>query len=382
MAATDARPVPIKNTAFRAYFALYDNDGDPVAAAAGLDSEVSIDGAAFTDCTNEATAVGQGVYYLDLTAGEMNGDAIAVLVKTSTTDAKATLLVFYPQESGDIKVDVQSFGGSAGTFASGRPEVNATHAAGTAWGAGAITAGAIAAAALNGKGDWNIGKTGYALSAAGVQAVWDALTSALSVANSVGKLLVDNLNAAVGSRSSHSAADVWAAATRTLTAGTNIVLAKGTGVTGFTDLDAAGIRAAVGLAAANLDTQLAAIDNFIDDEIAELLADTSTTLDDLVDDLEGRLTAALATKLAAHAAAVLAVVVGSGSTTTAVKLSTVEGAAPSTVNDFYNSRVLVFTSGALAGQAVQITDYDGAITTATISGATAAPANAVTAVIC
>lgn len=52
---------------------------------------------------------------------------------------------------------------------------------------------------------------------------------------------------------------VWGAATRILTAGTNIVLAKGTGVTGFNDLDAAGVRSAVGLASANLDTQLDAL---------------------------------------------------------------------------------------------------------------------------
>lgn len=65
--------------------------------------------------------------------------------------------------------------------------------------------------------------------------------------------------AAIAALNDISAADVWAAATRTLTAGTNIVLAKGTGVTGFNDLDAAGVRTAVGLAAANLDTQLGAI---------------------------------------------------------------------------------------------------------------------------
>lgn len=63
--------------------------------------------------------------------------------------------------------------------------------------------------------------------------------------------------------STHSAADVWAVATRVLTAGTNIALAKGTGVTGFNDLDAAGIRSAVGLASANLDTQIGAIDTAI-----------------------------------------------------------------------------------------------------------------------
>jgi len=42
--------------------------------------------------------------------------------------------------------------------------------------------------------------------------------------------------------STHSAADTWAVATRVLTAGTNIVLAKGTGVTGFNDLSAAQVN--------------------------------------------------------------------------------------------------------------------------------------------
>lgn len=42
-------------------------------------------------------------------------------------------------------------------------------------------------------------KTGYALSSAGVQAIWDALTSALTTASSIGKLLVDNINATLSS---------------------------------------------------------------------------------------------------------------------------------------------------------------------------------------
>jgi hypothetical protein len=41
------------------------------------------------------------------------------------------------------------------------------------------------------------------------------------------------------------ATDIWAAGTRTLTAGTNIVLAKGTGVTGFNDLSAAQVNSEV-----------------------------------------------------------------------------------------------------------------------------------------
>lgn len=88
--------------------------------------------------------------------------------------------------------------------------------------------------------------------------------------------LLARLDAAITTRSSHSAADVWAVATRVLTAGTNIALAKGTGVTGFNDLDAAGVRAAVGLASANLDTQLAAIAGYIDTEIGAIISALST----------------------------------------------------------------------------------------------------------
>lgn len=139
-----------------------------------------------------------------------------------------------------------------------------------------ITAAAINAAAMNGKGDWNIGKTGYALSAAGVQAIWDALTAALTTAGSIGKLLVDNINATISSRMAtfalpanfsalsitagglvditQAAADkVWSTAARILTAGTNIVLAKGVGVTGFNDVSTAQVKTQV-TDALNVDT--------------------------------------------------------------------------------------------------------------------------------
>ncbi len=100
-----------------------------------------------------------------------------------------------------------------------------------------------------------------------------------------------------------------------------------------------------------------------------------------ISDVQSAVALIPATKLTAHAAAVLVLVVGSGSTTTAVKFSTVEGGAPSSTNDFYNGRVIIFTSGALSGQATSISDYDGASTTATVVALTGAPANTVTAVI-
>ena len=76
-------------------------------------------------------------------------------------------------------------------------------------------------------------------------------------------IAIPNLDATISSRSSHSAADVWSVATRTLTsfgtliadvwayttriltAGTNIVLVKGTGITGLNDLSAAQVNAEV-----------------------------------------------------------------------------------------------------------------------------------------
>lgn len=89
---------------------------------------------------------------------------------------------------------------------------------------------------------------GVTLAASAVQAIWDALTSALTTVGSIGKLLVDNVNATISSR----------LATASYTA----------------PLDAAGTRTAVGLASANLDTQLTTIDDFLDTEIAAIKAKT------------------------------------------------------------------------------------------------------------
>ena len=219
MASTDAKPVPQKNVAYRVTFPILDADGDLVTGATGLDSEISKDGGTFADCTNEATEIasGSGVYYLDLTSTEMNADTVAIIVKTSTSGAKTTTLVMYPEEAGDIRVNVTAYGGTAGTFASGRPEVNASHAAGTAWNSGAIGASTLAT---------------------------DTLTAAKIAADAIGasELATDAVTEIVNA--------VWAAVTRTLTANTNL-----------NDLSAAGVRAAVGLASANLDTQLSGINS-------------------------------------------------------------------------------------------------------------------------
>ena len=148
MASTDAKPVLVRATAYRVTFPILDADGDLVAGATGLDSEFSEDAATFADCASEATqiATSSGMYYLELANTETDGDTVAVIVKS--TEGKTTPIVMYPQESGDIKVDLQSIAGSTVSTSSAQLGVNVVNAAGTAWGSGAITAASIATDAI------------------------------------------------------------------------------------------------------------------------------------------------------------------------------------------------------------------------------------------
>jgi hypothetical protein len=75
----------------------------------------------------------------------------------------------------------------------------------------AVAASAVASVTAGVTVTTNNDKTGYALSTAGIKAIWDQLMSALTTVGSVGKLLGDNLNATVGSRSTFApASDVVA----------------------------------------------------------------------------------------------------------------------------------------------------------------------------
>lgn len=198
MAASDARPIPWKGTAYRVTFPIYDADGDLVTAAASLDSEVSLDGGSFADCTNEAVeiAAGSGMYFLDLTAAEMTADTVAVIVKTATAGAKTTPLVMYPQEGADIRVDVTHFGGSAGSFSAGRPEINVTR-----WN------GSPPNDLASGRVDASVGEMQSAVIVSGAFAA-GAINAAAIATDAIG-----------AAEFSQAAADkVWASATRTLTA--------------------------------------------------------------------------------------------------------------------------------------------------------------------
>ena len=102
---------PRKNAAFTWYFFIRDNDGDLIAGAAGLDAEVSIDGGAFADLAAAEADEGEGLYSVVVAAGEMNGDVIALICKTSTEDAKSAGQVIYTSTS---QIDDKGYEGPRG----------------------------------------------------------------------------------------------------------------------------------------------------------------------------------------------------------------------------------------------------------------------------
>ncbi|TIS07864.1 MAG: hypothetical protein E5X10_24900, partial [Mesorhizobium sp.] len=130
----------------------------------------------------------------------------SVLLSSGTGTGQVSLT------AGVVSANATQISGAAVNTASAQLGVNVVNAGGTAWNSGAITANTFAAGAI---------------------------TAAKFAANALDA--------------------VWSTATRVLTAGTNIVLSKGAGITGFNDLDAPGVRAAVGMASANLDTQLSTL---------------------------------------------------------------------------------------------------------------------------
>lgn len=74
-----------RGVAYTVSFPIYGVSLTPQTGAAGLDSEISKDGGAFADCTNEATEIGTtGIYILTLTLTEMTADRVVVQVKTTS----------------------------------------------------------------------------------------------------------------------------------------------------------------------------------------------------------------------------------------------------------------------------------------------------------
>lgn len=106
MAASDSRPVPRKNVAFRLLLALKDEAGDLVTGWSGASAAATIskDGGNFASTSNAPTEIqSSGTGYLDLTSTEMDADGVVVLV--TATGAKDLVIALYPEELGDYRVE-------------------------------------------------------------------------------------------------------------------------------------------------------------------------------------------------------------------------------------------------------------------------------------
>lgn len=164
---------PKRGAAFDIEIVIRDADGDPIAGPAGLSAVISKDGAAQAALTATPAVVSAGskLVEVSLNATEATADRISGVVSSTSTGAKDAFFVIYTETSQirDIQTDTDDIQTRIPAALVGGRMDSSTGA----MAANVLTAAAINAAALNGKGDWNIGKTGYSIS--GTKTTLDAL---------------------------------------------------------------------------------------------------------------------------------------------------------------------------------------------------------------
>lgn len=274
---------PKKNTAYITYVSLVDQSNTKLMKVnptlASGDFKVSIDGGALANLGTlpTVTPAAGAMVKISLALGEMNGDNITVVcsdaagsewcdltINIQTSTRQVDDLAFPATSGRSMVVD------ASGLVDSCTVKVGPT-GSGTAQTARDIGAGVIAATVSD--------KTGYSLSLGGIQAIWDALTSALSTANSIGKLLVDNINATISSRSTYAGGDTSGVTTLLSRIGSAISLSAGA-VTVGTNNDKTGYTAAVsdktGFSISGTKTTL---DSLNDISAASVLSQVNSALD-------------------------------------------------------------------------------------------------------
>jgi len=280
----------------------------------------------------------------------------AFILGTDTLDASMTQIlgtaVSTPATAGILDVNLKNIANATVSTSTAQLGVNAVQAGATAWGSGAITAGAIAADAITAAkiADGAIDAATFAtgaitagaiaadaigaseLAADAVTEIQNGLATAAAldavdnfidteiaaiIATLTGIVPVSGTIGATGNDTTHLHLDGLAYADNGINSMLLTIKDVSTGlfysrwieafantgdlatvatlpftpeasvdlywitpvradVTGGSGLDAAGVRAAVGLASANLDTQLTAIDDFLDTEIAAIKAKTDS----------------------------------------------------------------------------------------------------------
>lgn len=200
--------------------------------------------------------------------------------------------------------------------------------------------------------------------------VWDVASALLSQNGSIGKLIADNLDAAISSRgtSNLTAADVWSSATRTIT-----------------DIENDGLASLAASVWAYSSRELTAGD-VTAQRVWDTLLTSITAIDSIGTLLKTNIDVTISSRASASDLAALQATLDQFIATLIIAEKAVNDAGASNTqfistlasasDDFYNDGVLVFTSGANAGQVRRITGYVGATKQVTLSPALgSAPAN-------
>lgn len=280
----------MKGARYTLQIVYLDADGDPTDPTTP-DTERSIDGAAFADCTEEVSTISgsNGVGYITLTGDELDGSMVAVCAKVAS-GPKATLATLFPRVLGIVSSGTAQ-AGAAGTItlASGAPAFDLT---------GCIVKTTGGTGGGGGSGSLN--------NQARVITAYNTSTKVATV--------VPNWETNPASDTTY----------QVLTSDMRLPAAQ-----------------SVGALSANLDTQLTAIDDYIDSEIATLVTNVAAIL---------------------AAVVIRANTAQTGSTSSTIKLD----ASASATNDLYTGAWVLLTGGTGAGQCRFITGYTGATKVAAI----------------
>ena len=196
----------------------------PETAEAAGQPQLSKNGAAFANTTATLTAIGNGAYYVELTAAELDtaGFIVVRYKSAATAEAQTAACVTVAQAENvfsrigaptgaSIAADLAVIDDFLDTeIAAIKTKTDFLPSATAGSAGGVFIAGTNAATTIttaltttftgNLTGSVNSVTTGVTLAASAVQAIWDALTSAFTTVGSIGKLIVDNLNATISSR--------------------------------------------------------------------------------------------------------------------------------------------------------------------------------------
>lgn len=291
----------------------------------------------------------------------------AVTVDSQTVNFIAAVFRIGPAESvaGYPKVDVSHYGGSAGTFSGGRPEVNTTHAAGTAWNSGAIGASTLAADTITDA------KVASDVTIASVTGAVGSVTGAVgSVTGNVGGNVVGSVasvTAMVTANVTQISGDSVAAdnleAALDGTGGVTITAALTGNITGDLSGSVGSVTGAVGSVAGN-----------VGGNVSGSVGSVTGNVGGNVTGSVGSVATGGITRASFAADTGLQTVRSNTAQAGGATTITLDASASAT-DDIYNNHIVYLTGGTGAGQARFVTDYNGTTKVATVSTWTTNPDN-------